>query len=343
MFVIYHSSDSFASVTGVAMLSLFENNQHMDEIEVLYIERGITNENKARLMTIAERYGRILKFMPMPNWSEKFNLKLQSCKNAWLGFGYNRLFLLEYIPLRINRVLYLDSDTIVEGPLDELWSIDLTGYYLAGVDDCLSSKYRKIVGLCDEGTYCNAGMLLINLNEWRESRITPIFINKIQECNGYFVFNEQSILNSIFAGKIKILPQKYNMNSLYYVFDYEELLMLRRPYSFSYDKIEYYNARIYPVITHYTGLFCVNSRPWIIDSDHPHKDVFLKYREMSPWKGIPLSSNNRKWHSKILVKITHILPKQIMIKLVSILYNDIRPLTFQRKLKREREDLMKGC
>lgn len=44
MYVIYHSSDSFAEVTGVSMVSLFENNKQMDRIQVLYIERGMSDE-----------------------------------------------------------------------------------------------------------------------------------------------------------------------------------------------------------------------------------------------------------------------------------------------------------
>lgn len=46
LYVIYHSSDSFAEVTGVSMVSLFENNKQMDRIQVLYIERGMSDENK---------------------------------------------------------------------------------------------------------------------------------------------------------------------------------------------------------------------------------------------------------------------------------------------------------
>ena len=120
MYVIYHSSDSFAEVTGVSMVSLFENNKQMDRIQVLYIERGMSDENKMKLQSIAEKYNREISFMEMPNWSEKLNIELKSSKAGWLGFGYNRLFLTEFIPDNVDRVLYLDSDTVIEDSLDEL-------------------------------------------------------------------------------------------------------------------------------------------------------------------------------------------------------------------------------
>lgn len=336
MYVIYHSSDSFAEVTGVSMISLFESNKSMDDIHVLYIERGMSEQKKEILHSVARKYGRELEFMEMPNWSEKLNIELKSCKAGWLGFGYNRLFLTEYIPDNVDRVLYLDSDTVIEASLDELWNVDMDGCYMAGVDDCLSSKYRSIVDLGDNGTYCNAGMLMINLKKWREDNITKSFIQMLYENNGYFVFNEQSILNSMFSGKVKILPQKYNVNSLVYLFEYDELMKLRKPRNFSYSKQEFYEARNHPIITHFTGNFYVHRRPWIENSDHPHKDAYLKYREISPWANEPLDADKRSSKAKMYTNLCQRLPKAVMISLVSVLYNNIRPFFFKRKIRKER-------
>ena len=336
MYVIYHSSDSFAGVTGVSMLSLFENNKHMEHIHVLYIERGMTEENKSRLQSVAERYGRSIDFMTMPNWSQKLDIQLKSCKSGWLGYGYNRLFLTEFVPEDVDRVLYLDSDTLIEGPLDELWDTDLEGFYMAGADDCLSRTYRKLVDL-KEGTYCNAGVLLMNLKKWRQDNILDRFIQVLKENNGYFVFNEQSILNAVFAGKVKILHQKYNVNSLVYLFEYDELMKLRKPKNYSYSPEEYYEARNHPVLTHYTGNFYVHRRPWVENSDHPHKDAFLHYRAMSPWADTALAPDTRDEGDKRYTQLCHRLPRRMMIRSVSFLYNNLRPGAFKRKLKKERK------
>ena len=336
MYVIYHSSDSFASVTGVSMVSLFENNKGMDHIHVLYIERGMTEENKRILTGIADQYGRELEFMEMPNWSEKLNINLRSSKKGWLGFGYNRLFLTEYLPEDVDRVLYLDSDTVIEQPLDEFWNQDLDGYYLAGVDDCLSSTYRELVGLSEDGTYVNSGMLLINVKKWREENVCQQFVDMVVANNGFFIFNEQSTINSMFSGKIKILPQNYNVNSLVYLYEYDELMRLRRPYRYSYSKEDLLDARQHPVITHFTGNFYVRRRPWVKDSDHPHAEAFLKYRALSPWKDEPLAEDNRSWKSKFWTGLCHVLPRPVMIGLVSFLYNDLRRISLDKKLKKAR-------
>ena len=56
MNVVYHSSDSFAVVTGVSITSLFENNKSADTINVWLIEHDITQENKNNLIKIANKY-----------------------------------------------------------------------------------------------------------------------------------------------------------------------------------------------------------------------------------------------------------------------------------------------
>ncbi|WP_278249079.1 glycosyltransferase, partial [Streptococcus agalactiae] len=66
-----------------------------------------------------------------------------------------RLFLADYIPS--SRVLYLDSDIIVNTNLDYLFELDFKGYYLAAVKDPHKNE---------EGGF-NAGMLLANLELWR--------------------------------------------------------------------------------------------------------------------------------------------------------------------------------
>lgn len=333
MYVIYHSSDSFAEVTGVSIVSLFANNKDADYIHVLYIEKDISEENKKKLKDLADAYGRELEFMPMPDWSKKIDFQLKSSKSGWLGMGYNRLFLTEFIPEEIDKVLYLDSDTIVERSLKSLWETELDGYYMAGVDDCLSRYYRPLIGLSDKSVYCNAGMLLINLKKWREDNICNRFVEMLRKRNGIVVFNDQSILNELFANHILILPQQYNVNSLVYLFSYQELMTLRKPYHYSYTAEDLDAARKAPIITHFTGNFYILFRPWEKNSDHPHKDAYLKYRQLTPWKNEPLNVRTKKiskWE-----KLCHCLPRRIMIYSVSFLYNFLRPLVLKRKIKRK--------
>ena len=73
------------------------------------------------------------------------------------------------------------------------------------------------------------------------------------------------------------------------------------------------------------------------NSDHPHKDAFLRYREMTPWAKIALAPDTRASGDKRYTELCHKLPRGMMIGAVSFLYNDLRPNSFKRKLRKERK------
>jgi lipopolysaccharide biosynthesis glycosyltransferase len=52
---------------------------------------------------------------------------------------YYRLLCLDYLPIRLKRVLYLDCDVLINGSLKELYKTDLTGYLFAAADDTLEA------------------------------------------------------------------------------------------------------------------------------------------------------------------------------------------------------------
>jgi hypothetical protein len=114
-------------------------------------------------------------------------------------------------------------------------------------------------------------------------------------------------------------------------------MRLRKPHNFSYSKEEFYDARNHPVITHFTGNFYVRRRPWIENSDHPHKGAYMKFRALSPWKDSPLGEDMRSYKAKKYTELCHYLPRPVMIEMVAVLYNVIRPIAFKKKIKDERE------
>ena len=58
MNIVYSSSDSYAELCGISIVSLFENNKSCDEINVYVIDNGISNQNKEKLLSTAKHYSR---------------------------------------------------------------------------------------------------------------------------------------------------------------------------------------------------------------------------------------------------------------------------------------------
>ena len=113
-----------------------------------------------------------------------------------------KIVLCEYLPRDLDRVLALDVDTIVDQNISELWDLDMTGYYFAGVPD------RGPTIELDVPVYINNGVCMQNLKEIRKSGIWKKLVKAINS-EKYFLF-EQDILNKYSQGHILALPSAYN-------------------------------------------------------------------------------------------------------------------------------------
>ena len=111
--IVYHSSDLFAPVLGSSMASVFENNKSMEEIHIYVFENPLSDENKAKLISLSEKYSRNVHFIKMPDVNADQKLGLKAVKDGWFFNSYMKLFLDDYLPSTLERVLYLDSDVLV--------------------------------------------------------------------------------------------------------------------------------------------------------------------------------------------------------------------------------------
>ena len=138
-----------------------------------------------------------------PLSSEIVNVKISShsLKNYHLPLSHlsYAAFFRYFIPQFVeeNRAIYLDSDVIVRGSLDALFSEDLGDFPMAAVEDDLTSDSF------------NSGVMLIDVDAWRAEGVTEQLFeltNQFHESS----FGDQGILNILFQKRWKKLPQKYN-------------------------------------------------------------------------------------------------------------------------------------
>lgn len=119
----------------------------------------------------------------------------------WTYMSMMRLALPFLLP-DLDRVLYLDVDTIVDRDISELWDLDLTGCYAAAVREPEKSTDEKI--------YVNAGVMMMNLAQLRDGMAAKL----IDKLNRHFVpFKEQDVLNEYCQGRILLLPGEYNVSN----------------------------------------------------------------------------------------------------------------------------------
>lgn len=323
MNVAYHSSDLFASVLGISICSLFENNKEIDVINVYVIEHNISVDNKVKLEEIANKYGRSIYFIPMPDINVTEHLNLKKVKNKWLFDSYCRLFLHHLLPKSVERVLYLDGDVLVVDSLKELWEFDLQGKCAAAVAECLSEKYYNLFCFDKDSRYCNSGVILYDLKEWNNLKMDEEIRRYIRKNNGYVFFMEQTVFSYITQGKLYTLPLMYNLSSIAQLLNYRELFKLRKFCRF-YSKEEFELALSRPKIVHMTSSFLIVNRAWNEITNHPMKADCRKYAFMSPWGLNALSKDNRSNIKKLLDLFINIVPNVFLLSAVSFVYNTLR-------------------
>ena len=122
----------------------------------------------------------------------------------WTWMVLMKAYLSKLIPL--DKVLYLDYDTLVLGDLSPLWELDMTDYYYGGVREPLKSKggawYQRDL-------YINAGVLLCNLNKLRDGKDDEIIKALMTKDYPYC---EQDCINELCEGNILTLQGRYNRN-----------------------------------------------------------------------------------------------------------------------------------
>lgn len=321
MDVAYHLTDNYARISGTSIVSLFENNKDVDEINVYLIENGFTPKTKYKFTELAKKYGRNIVFIQLPDLNgEGYDLGLVSIKKKWMFDSYSRLFLDRLLPEDVERVIYLDGDVLVLGSLKSLWEMDLRGKCCAACMDCVSEPYYKLFRIKPENRYCNSGLILMDLKAWKQKNIGEKVKKHVQKNNGYVFFMEQTVFNVVLQDEILYLSFKYNVSSLVQVLSYKDLMKLRKPLHF-YSCKEVEEARKNPIIIHMTGFFYVINRAWNEVTNHPDKERFIEYCKKFDWDVPILDKDNRNIGLRIKDSIVQGVPKGLVIAFVSLLYN----------------------
>ena len=139
------------------------------------IDAGLPAADRARLAELARCHGAAL------HWHEPSATGFAALP-AWgrmTSTTYHRLLLPRLLPEEVTRAIWLDCDLLVTTDLVRLWETDLGGFHLLAVRDSVvpqvSSPYGirrwRELGLPRSAPYFNAGVMLVDVNRWRDDDI----------------------------------------------------------------------------------------------------------------------------------------------------------------------------
>ena len=229
------SDDNYAIHLGISIVSILENNSSNIRLHILNNNMSESNLNK--LKSLEDQYINLhITFYNIHDYFLENNIG-EFIKNELLGTeAYNllgistfaRLFLAELLPENIKKVLYLDADTLVLNNLDELFSMDLKENYIGGVIDGVAANITKYFynGEIKSIPFVNAGVLLVNLEKWREINLSGTSLNLIKSYPEKNFLNDQNLINVISGNDVLLLDPKYNVMSESFYVSYDKVLKL---------------------------------------------------------------------------------------------------------------------
>lgn len=333
--VLYSSDNGYISVVGISIISLLENNKDVEQITIYMIDCGISSESIELLVNIVNDYGRQIVFRKLEEIIEI--KKINAPKVSY----YGRLFA-PYLT-DASKILYLDCDMIIAGSLRTLWEIDVTDYGIAAVQGPgISKENRQKLEFPEEFRYINSGMLLMNLDFWREKQWTSKLIDYLNEKGEIPPYHDQNIINAICYRNILIIEPKYNLLWSMMACKPKEMMRLNNIVHY-YSEQEIKEAIKNPIIIHFSN--SIYGRPWQKGCNHKYRKVYMKYRNISPWKDEPLESKKINGFRKFRNLLYVCLPSKLYYfaqKMERFMIREVLPKLPMKKTNSWIEKYMNG-
>lgn len=289
MNILTATDDNYAPWCGVMLSSLFKHNNEED-IHVYILADNVSDDNKEKFKKLHPGITIIdLEDASFKSWVPSLELGEYLSRTTWA-----RLALSDVLPSNVHKILHIDADTIILGSLRELYETDLTGMAAAAVDEYRDARYIGIDGL-----YFNAGVILFNVDYFRENRIKEKCIEFVKSNASIIRFHDQDVLNKVLEGKVLFKHRKFNLTCHRQVISDD----LRINADFKEDKEAVYNGdvRIY----HFVG----KSKPWILYRFEPtaFDACWRKAYRLSLWNDALLSLAVHSFRERFTVIVVNFL------------------------------------
>ncbi len=244
--------NNYAKYAGVVITSILRNANTDTSLSFFVLDGGISEQHKQEILTLKSIKDCEINFVPI-NESDFEDYKKVKTHGYITLATYYRLKLPSLLP-SVDRVIYLDCDTVVNTDLSELFNVDMPTECFAGAHD-IDKKTVKI-----NPTYVNAGVLVMDLKNMRAQNLEDVFLSWTKENIDTIKCGDQTIINEVCKGNIKVVDDTWNLQTSDFM---NRSSYLKRPN-----------------IIHYVA----KNKPWNKVSLCYFKNNYIKYLQLTPWK-----------------------------------------------------------
>jgi len=260
--IFFAFDEGYVNQAAVAFFSLLNRAASGVSYDMYVLHHGISDGGQRLLQSVCARFGNAsLSFVDTGGF-----LKDEWAQGNWEGNQAHarftadavmRCFAARFFP-QYDRIVYSDVDVVFADDISELWNVDLTDVYLAGVrswslkflPNTLSHLKPKHFELLKD-KYVSGGLWVLNLQKIREDRLEERMLEIVRDNTIVKRWNDQDVMNIACAGKVRFLPLNYI--ALPFLDE-----ALRTPgFASHYTRDELYDSLLRPKILHYAG-----TKPW---------------------------------------------------------------------------------
>jgi len=207
--VVFACDETYAMPLATAMLSLAEAYQGDQPLDIYVLFNRFREAIQQRVVSPISGTKASIQwiFIDLDEFESFSTLAYTS------RMTYARLKIADLLPRGISRALYLDADILVLDDVERIFETELNGSILGAITDGLDAKlkagHRDVEGVPRVHDYFNAGVLLIDLNLWREKLISNKVLRYLEDYprSGYA---DQDALNVVCDLQWKQLESRWN-------------------------------------------------------------------------------------------------------------------------------------
>ena len=270
--IVFGVDAPFVPIMGICMTSILKNNPAQKFTFHVFLD-AITSPDENKLAELCKQSPDlqiILYFLPPDIYNELY------LEGDYTKAIFYRILAADYLAQSLDKILYMDSDMICLKPMDELINLQVEEIFVAAIADpgvVNRQIHKKNFGFSKEYLYFNSGLMYLNLDWWREEKVSAQMLN-IMSLREY-PFPDQDAINLVADLNdypVKYLPDKFN-------------------HFFRVDGVEQ-PMRDDVVIQHFTGQL----KPWFPWCESPLKKIYDSYKEISPWHDFIYQPRNYQEH-----------------------------------------------
>lgn len=286
--VIICFDDNYAMSGGALISSIVKNSSSNKNYDIVILENGVSLINKQRLVGIVRGFDNInIRFFDVNAFSE---LKDVHTRAHFSAATYARLFIPKLFA-SYPRVLFIDSDTVVESDVAELLDLNIGNNLIAAVKDIVMEGFVKFNAIAQSDTgiqtasqylqtrllmddpdkYFQAGIILFNIDLMnKENTFSALMTNMKGQV---YWFLDQDIMNKVFYNRVHYLPLCWNV---YHGNGNTDDFFPNLKFS---TYISFLEARKNPKMIHFAG----ENKPWNT-ANVDFFDNFIKNIHNTPWE-----------------------------------------------------------